>query len=336
MANGKRALKVIAGLLVTAIFLWILERNLDADSLSQALARITWQSLFFGLAFLAVGYTLRIVRWWLLLRPLEPGLPLKTCVWPFLSSIAVNNVLPFRAGDALRVFGFRKQLRSPAMRVLGTLIVERLLDILSILSFFFAGVLALPDSAIPDTYITLATWLAALGSGFLLILILSAPYLAPLVRKILGLSMFRNAHWRAPAEALSSNLISAFSVLHTPGKALTLIGCSAAIWAFEGAVFAAVVHSFDLDFHVFAGWFSMATGTLATMLPSSPGYVGTFDYFAAQGLVAYGSSTETAVAFAITVHAVLWAPLTLIGLSYLAIYSWRVNMFSARAIEERQ
>ena len=51
---------------------------------------------------------------------------------------------------------------------------------------------------------------------------------------------------------------------------------------------------------------SLAAGTLATTIPSAPGHVGTFDWFAAQGLKAYGTSAEVAIAFALTVHAVLW------------------------------
>ena len=36
-------------------------------------------------------------------------------------------------------------------------------------------------------------------------------------------------------------------------------------------------------------WLSLSAGSLATAIPSAPGYLGTFDYFAAQGLVAYGA-----------------------------------------------
>ena len=64
-------------------------------------------------------------------------------------------------------------------------------------------------------------------------------------------------------------------------------------------------------------WLSLAAGTLATLLPGAPGYIGTFDYFAARGLVAYGVSLETAAAFALTVHAILWVPLTALGALYL-------------------
>ena len=67
----------------------------------------------------------------------------------------------------------------------------------------------------------------------------------------------------------------------------------------------------------FGPWFALATGTLATVLPSSPGYFGTFDYFAAQGLAAYGASPEVSGVFALIVHAVLWVPFTVVGLLYL-------------------
>ena len=64
----------------------------------------------------------------------------------------------------------------------------------------------------------------------------------------------------------------------------------------------------------------MATGTLATLLPSTPGYVGTFDYFAMLGLTAFGAARDVATAFALSVHAVLWAPTTIVGLVLLVLH----------------
>ena len=55
-------------------------------------------------------------------------------------------------------------------------------------------------------------------------------------------------------------------------------------------------------------------GTLATTIPSAPGHVGTFDWFAAQGLEAYGAPPPRAVAFTLTVHAVLWMTSPVVGL----------------------
>ena len=98
---------------------------------------------------------------------------------------------------------------------------------------------------------------------------------------------------------------------------LVLIGLSAAAWACEGAVFATVAAAVRAGAEPMGPWFSLAAGTLATAIPSAPGHVGTFDWFAAQGLEAYGASAEVAIAFALTIHAVLWVSSTAAGLFYL-------------------
>ena len=64
-------------------------------------------------------------------------------------------------------------------------------------------------------------------------------------------------------------------------------------------------------------WFAAATGTLATLSPSSPGYIGTFDYFAILGITAFGAHRAAATAFAVVVHAMLWLPVTIVGAAFL-------------------
>ena len=71
----------------------------------------------------------------------------------YLRVIAVSNVLPFRAGDALRALGFRRQLRSLALRVVGTLVIERTLDLLVLSGWFFLGMLGLPAGAFPRHFV---------------------------------------------------------------------------------------------------------------------------------------------------------------------------------------
>ena len=137
-----RSLKLAIGIGMTAIFGWLLVRQVEVEPLRRAFAGLSIPFLVLAIGFLVAGYTSRVVRWWWMLRVLEPTLSFRACIWPFLTSIAANNVLPFRAGDVLRVFGFRRQLRSPSLRVLGTLVIERLLDLIVLLGFFFLGLLA--------------------------------------------------------------------------------------------------------------------------------------------------------------------------------------------------
>jgi hypothetical protein len=80
----------------------------------------------------------------------------------------------------------------------------------------------------------------------------------------------------------------------------------------------------------------MSTGTLATLLPSSPGYVGTFDYFAMQGIIAYGAAKEPAAAFTLLAHILMWLPLTVVGGLFLLAPRGRRALHDAQTLDASQ
>ena len=312
-----RWLKLSVGLATTAGFVWLLAREVDLDALGRAFAGLSVSTVLLALAFLAVGWAVRIVRWWWMLRALEPTLPLGACAGPFLAGMAVNNVAPFRAGDALRVLGFRRQLRAPAMAVAGTLVVERVLDVAVLTGILFLGLLGLPDGAFPRGFAVAAASLAGAGLAALLVLPLLAPALGRIRERLPGRRRIKGRRWARAVSRHGAWLVEALRLVHSRPRMLVLIGLSAAAWACEGAVFATVAAGIGAGAEPMGPWFSLAAGTLATAIPSAPGHVGTFDWFAAQGLEAYGASAEVAIAFALTVHAVLWVSSTAAGLFFL-------------------
>jgi uncharacterized membrane protein YbhN (UPF0104 family) len=83
-----------------------------------------------------------------------------------------------------------------------------------------------------------------------------------------------------------------------------------------------------------------AVVTLATTLPSSPGYVGTFDTPGIATLTAYGVSKTIATSYTLVLHAALWLPITLLGFYYLYRegLSWRdfSRAQEAAAVETKQ
>jgi uncharacterized membrane protein YbhN (UPF0104 family) len=64
---------------------------------------------------------------------------------------------------------------------------------------------------------------------------------------------------------------------------------------------------------------ALPVGTLATLIPSTPGYVGTFDYFTVRAMSVLGNSISASTAYALLVHILLWLPPTLIGGLYLLL-----------------
>lgn len=333
MAAGR--LKLLVGIAVSAAALYFLFSGIRTEGLLQAASRLSVGGLLGAVLLLGCGYVLRVVRWWWMLRAFAPRLQLAHCFTPYLSSIALNNVLPLRAGDAIRTFGFRRQLGVPVTAVLGTVIIERLLDLAMLLALFFAGAARVPAASLPPGLAGGAAVLAFVSLTILVALPLAGPWLSRKLRDFgtsgdIGRKRNDVDHanataqpWMAKLQAGARDLFNSFSLLRSVRSAAGLLPLTLLIWGFEGATFVAVSLDLSLKLGLAAPYFAMTTGTLATLLPSTPGYVGTFDYFTMLGLSAFDVSREVATAFSLSVHAVLWAPITAIGLVLLALHGGR-------------
>ena len=81
-------LRAVAGLCVAAGFLWLALGRVDWSSIASVLAETSWAPLVLGLVALAGGFCVRIVRWWMMLRVLEPAISLRGCTRPFIVGAA--------------------------------------------------------------------------------------------------------------------------------------------------------------------------------------------------------------------------------------------------------
>jgi uncharacterized protein (TIRG00374 family) len=308
---------VLFGLTVAAAFVWMLARGVDWLEVERVLSGADWRLLVLGLLALSADMAVRITRWWVMLRTLDPVLPLSACIRPFLASLALNNTVPLRAGDVVRVFGFRRTLKAPTAHVLGTLVLERLLDLLVLLAILFVCLLG-TAGVFPRPFLVGA---AVAGGAALVALGVLTFFPQRITAAVQGLvsRVFGRRRWAPAVSRAVAQVTESVGLLRHPGQAARLLGLTLGAWLLEGAVFASVMWSLDIDVSSAAAGLSLGAGTLATLLPSSPGYVGTFDYFAALGLTAYGASAASATAFALLVHVVLWAPVTVVGLALLLI-----------------
>ncbi|MEQ8516264.1 MAG: lysylphosphatidylglycerol synthase transmembrane domain-containing protein, partial [Chromatocurvus sp.] len=303
-------LRLVAGLLVSAFFIYLLLRGSELRRVADALVGAALPGIILALFLLAIDYWLRLLRWHWMLRHLASKATLRDCARPFLVSFALNNVLPLRAGDAARVFAFRETLGIPASQLLATVLLERLLDLLTLLLILVLALSLKPVSSwVPVPFFGLPAAGLALGT------------LAALLFAALGaILMVRCGSFRgdaiedpllAPAVGLRSRLrrlLGSFAgtLMHfLNARSLAILGVfSLLVWSFEAAVFAAVAWAVHPDIQ--GVWLAMAVGNLGTLVPAGPGHVGTFDFFTMAALTARGTLRETAAAFAIILHLVLW------------------------------
>lgn len=310
---ARRQLKLAIGFAVAALFTWLMVRRLDWAAVQGAWRAASATHVALAVGLLLAGLGVRVTRWWWMLRSLDPRTPLAACVRPFVVSIALNNTLPFRAGDVARAFGFREALGTGATRIVGTLVIERALDAFVLLALFFIGLRGVAAGALPASFVEAGTVLGAAALAAILALLVVPRPMGRLVQRALAAGPWReHALVRRVAE-VAHHLFDTLALVQSPVRALQLLGLSVLAWMLEGTVFVAVAAALATPVQAMGPWFSLATGTLATLLPSSPGYVGTFDWFAMLGLAAYGAPRAAATAHALLVHLVIWLPPTVLG-----------------------
>lgn len=313
--GNKRVVRIGVGLLCAAVFAALIVRQTSVDALRTAFAGATFWWVVVGFGAFAGGYASRIARWRLMLLADNPALTWRACAGPLLGSFAINNVVPLRAGDVLRTFAFCDRLGVSSGTVLASLFVERLLDLLLVLLLLGAALWHFKVQASVVAGVgSVALLLLALG----IILLLLCPGLFAPVAAWTGTRIERVA----PRAGLTVRLeidkaMRTLKRLAHGGTMLRLLAWSAAAWLGEGLLFCCAALALPSVTQPAAAWLALPVGTLATLIPGTPGYIGTFDYFAARALALGGNDAAAATAFALLVHAMLWLPPTLVGGLYL-------------------
>lgn len=317
----KRAMHLAVGLCLSALFLWLTLRDVNFAALRSAFAQVDLAALALAPVALALGYGARVQRWRVMLRLHNPTLGFGRAGVAFVSATAVNNLVPFRAGDVLRCFAFGRWLGVAPGAVLGTVVVERVLDLVALMAIAALAIWGLqPEGAGWNAIAALSA--AGVGVGLIVLWALTHPRLSG--RFVRGLSHFSaklGPALQARVDTLLLPLASALEGLGARGCRGPVLGWSVPVWLLEGACFAAVAQAVAGLTAPSAAWLALPMGTLATLLPTTPGHIGPFDYAAQMATLALGNPVVEATAFVLVVHAVLWATTTATGLVCLLVWT---------------
>lgn len=316
--NAKKISRLVLGVVLALFFIWLIVRQIHLEELKKVFSgtRAIW--VIAGLAAFFIGYACRIERWRLMLQRDNSGLRWGDCAGPLLASFAANNVLPFRAGDVLRAFAFNGRLGVSSGVVVATLFVERLLDLLMVFVLLGAA-LALFGLNVSDFAGAGSALLISIALGILVILMFPQLF-APLALAFGKLTArLAPKHGQKVCDEIDRSLATLVQL--AKGRTMArLVACSLAAWLAEGCVFLFAAFALTSITTPAASWLALPVGTLATLIPSTPGYVGTFDYFTVRAMTALGNSTAASIAYALLVHALLWLPPTIIGGLYLLLH----------------
>jgi uncharacterized membrane protein YbhN (UPF0104 family) len=300
MTHRRPALLTWTGLVVSALALaavvWWASRQ-RAPQLPHTAGELA--ALAAAIALYGLATLVRAVRWQRLLED-EGGEPRwgdalgLTCV-----GYAANNILPARAGDAVRAVLMAPRAGTSIRTVVGTLLAERLLDVALLVAIFVVVGYGL---------------LGEVGAGKVEIVVAVAAGLA-----LLALAAWRLARRNARVVAFAAPLVSATLGLRRAHHGLPLLGLTVVIWAIETGVWMSVAAAIGFGMNPLEGLYIVALASVFSMIPSGPAYAGTQDAAAIVGLKALGGTGAQAVAYIVMLRFVIVVPITVVGLVLVAV-----------------
>src|SRR5437588_6010548 len=291
----------------------------EADELTAALGAADWRLIAPAIGLYFVGVWLRSARWRLLL----PGHSIKTSTLfrALVVGFTVNNLLPLRMGEIARAYLLSRWCRIPYGATIASLVVERVLDGLSLAVLLLIALALLPSA---PGYL-LAVGVIAAG-GFLAgaIALAAAAWRASLLIGIAGfVARFLPPRLGIVINRLAESFAQSLSLVHDPVRLVRLMALSLLAWCFELGLFFVLLPAFKLPASYPLALLVGSAANFATLVPSSPGYVGTFDGVLINVLrdVA-GVAAGQAAAYDVVVHAALFLPVVVVGTLVL----WRSHV----------
>ena len=310
-------LQLALGLVLGGVFLALVFSAIDLAAVGAQLARAAWWPLLIALLAYAVDFVLRALRFWMLLADDDArDLPFAPTISPFIASFGISDIVPFRLGDAFRVYWFHRQFRLGVGRVIGAMIIERVLDLVSILALASIALLAV-DTRIPKAVILqfqlvlTAAWIIG-GLTLLSPAILErlatwghARFDRPFVQKLAGM-----------ARSIAASIRSVGNIRRMTG----LIVFSIAIWLLESLVMLGAWISLGGAVGEWLRPFlAFTVSTLGTLVPALPGHFGSYEYFGMLSFRAVGVGATMAAAVIMIAHLILWLPTALFGVGWLML-----------------
>src|SRR6478609_2044532 len=328
----KKSWRIWLGVLITLIFLVIAFRGQDFNAIRQALRDFNYIYLIPALALLFTGIWFRAVRWRILLKPVVEIS--SRDVFPIVViGFMANNILPFRAGELARSYALSSKTGARKSSALATIAVERLFDGVTMLGFLLASatVISLTSNLRHLAILAFVVFTGAIL--FLVLLTMSGSWRDRIMQIVLGPLPETMAD---RVERMAESFLTGLGVLRRRRDLIAVAGCSIIAWSFEASTYWVLAKGFGEPLSSAltpaAAFLTTGVANLATLIPSSPGYVGPFETgvkWVVEG--ALGVDGATALSYAILVHAVLFFPITLLG--FFMLWRERISLAQLRDAE---
>jgi uncharacterized protein (TIRG00374 family) len=290
--DRKTKLTLAVAVVVAAVLLYFSFRGIDFAQLSGMLANARLDQVGIAAVLSAVALWVRSFRWRVLLNSGE-NVPLSTVFWANSLGYLGNNVLPARMGEFLRVEALKRRHDISRSYLLATALIERVMD---------AGVLVLFTSAALLMIEGLPDWLHRASQTFSVLsgLGILTLFLLPRAQKQVEQLLVKIPK----VSGVAARFLNGLRSLHSWWRSGQFLILTLVIWPLDSFTGVIVAQALGFELSLQTSMVVLAALGLSSAIPSTPGYVGVFQFVAVNVLKPFGVEREAALAWILLYQAI--------------------------------
>ena len=308
-----KQLKLWIGIVISAVAIYFAFKDIKFDQVGDTFSRLNWWLL--ALSFIPYFLTLfmKVTRWQLLFKP-GPQIRLGRLWATLMMSYFFNTVLPARLGEVVRAYALSRSERIGPVRVLSTILLEKILDVMTMF-IFLVGLLPFLD--IKDDFKRIAFITCGIVVGGFVVCVLMAIYRRQAEALINWFLKPLPAKWGTKISGLTSEVLDVLSVLLDLKLSLNLWAQSILMWLLAVANYMLASAALNIPLSWQLAFLLTITLNLAMVVPSAPAYVGVFEYTVLTVLGPFFPGQQSLlISLGLLLHLAGYAPVVAFGAYY--------------------
>ena len=323
--------KILLGIGLGIVLIYFSVRGIDFNETLTDLKKVHLGYAGLSLFFIILMQALRSYRWGVILEPMEKISQFTLFAVTSVGFLAIAAI-PARIGELARPYLIAKRSSIKMSSALGTIIVERVLDSLAVLTITVA-VFILQD---------LPSWMFKSGILFFSVTMLVIACMIGLIwRRERAVKIIdRILRWLPGKLAQKVNhvihhFIDGFQVITDVNRLLYLLLLSAVVWLVDVAAIYTLLLAFGFHLPVLAAFVVMVILIAGIAIPTAPGFIGNWHYACILGLSLFGIAKPEGFSFALVYHFLSMIVVIILGAIFLPFNKLSISDMTKQMAEDQ-
>jgi uncharacterized protein (TIRG00374 family) len=314
----RRNAQLAIGLLISCWSIWQLGTTVDPTEVVRYLGGANPWLLSFCVLSVPLTMLLKTLRWRYLFAARQQ-LALKPLLSALYIGYLMNTVLPARVGEIVRAYLVGRDPRVGTAAAIGTIVLEKVLDLATLALILAALVLTQQLPPLPEWMATSALVSSVLISGGVVVLVSLVILRRSVLKWVSWLERRVALLQRLTLATFVGSVLDGLAALARRDVLPGLLLWSVATWVLAALSIWSGIAGVGIAIGLDAALLALVVTNLGMAVPSAPGYVGPYHYLVVESLAPFGVDRNQAVGAAVIIHAIVFGNFIIGGLLCL----WR-------------